>query len=63
MAFVAVQPVIRSMDESDPEMLSAAFTAIGGRSRPHCFSAISQSKSAVRGSPLSLNGEVTLLAM
>jgi GNAT superfamily N-acetyltransferase len=29
VAFVAEQPVIRSMDESDPETLSAAFSAIG----------------------------------
>ncbi len=29
LTFVTLQPVIRMMDESDPETISAAFTAIG----------------------------------
>ena len=37
VAFVAVQPVIRSMDESDPQTLSVAFSAIGWHKPPALF--------------------------
>ena len=34
VALVTAQPVIRTMDESDPEVISAAFTAIGWHTKP-----------------------------
>ena len=37
VALVTSQPVIRTMDESDPEAMSAAFTAIGWHKPPALF--------------------------
>jgi hypothetical protein len=37
VALVTSQPVIRTMDESDPEVISGAFTAIGWRKPPTLF--------------------------
>jgi hypothetical protein len=36
-ALVTVQPVIRLMDESDPEMMSVAFTALGWHKPPEMY--------------------------
>ena len=37
VALVAVQPVIRLMDESDPETMSAAFTVLGWYKPPALY--------------------------
>ena len=37
VAFVTLQPVIRLMDESDPETVSAAFTALGWHKPPALY--------------------------
>jgi GNAT superfamily N-acetyltransferase len=37
VALVTLQPVIRSMDESDPETVSAAFTALGWHKPPALY--------------------------
>src|SRR6202522_1742616 len=37
VTFMTVQPVIRAMDESDPETISAAFTAIGWHKPPALY--------------------------
>jgi GNAT superfamily N-acetyltransferase len=37
VALVTFRPVIRTMDESDPEVISAAFTAIGWHKPPELF--------------------------
>ncbi len=37
MALVTAQPVIRTMDESDPETMSAAFIALGWHKQPALF--------------------------
>jgi hypothetical protein len=37
VVLVTLQPVIRSMDESDPETVSAAFTALGWHKPPALY--------------------------
>jgi hypothetical protein len=37
VAFMTVHPMIRTMDESDPETISAAFTALGWHKPPALF--------------------------
>ena len=62
VAFVAVQPVIRSMDESDPQTLSVAFSAIGWHKPPALFQRYLAEQERVKGSPLWPNGKVISLA-
>ena len=52
---VTLQPVIRTMDESDPETISAAFTALGWR-RAALYQRYLAEQGKAGGSPSSPNG-------
>ena len=56
------QPVIRMMDESDTETISAAFTAIGWQKPPTIYQRYIVEQEQADGSDFPRNGTVSSLA-